>query len=260
MHLVYYDEAGDDGFPGSSPLFVLTAFYCSDLDWKENFKIVADFKHQLAKDFSFPFKEEMHAREFLLNKSPYHHWDLSDDDRVEIAGRYCQICAQLIARVIVTAVIKPKITLSHFPVLDKALSYSIQRVENDLGTSANNRFLIITDEGRVGKIRSTSRRMQRINYVPSKFGTAPIRREIKHLIEDPLPKNSRESYFIQLSDLIGCLAYFYLCTETGAASLPARMPTAIDHVKFTEWLDILKPILNLKATSKHPYGFVCIPA
>ena len=202
----------------------------------------------------------MHAREFLLNKNPYNSWGLSDDDRIEIASRYCQICAQLSARVIVTAVVKPKLASPTLRVLDRALSYSIQRIENDLGTSTNNRFLIITDEGRVGKMRDTSRRMQRINYVPSKFGPAPLRREIKHLIEDPLPKNSRESYFIQLSDLIGCLAYFYLCLETGVGTLPARMPAAVDHAKLTEWLETLKPILNLKATAKHQYGLVCIPA
>jgi len=72
MHLVYYDEAGDDGYPiWASPLFVLSAVYCPALDWRENFDFIAGFKKQLAKDFNFPLKLEIHTRELLLNKKPY---------------------------------------------------------------------------------------------------------------------------------------------------------------------------------------------
>lgn len=89
MHLVYYDEAGDDGFPTySSPLFVLSALYFSSLDWRENFEIIASFKRQLAKDFRFPFKEELHTRELLLNKNPYYNWKLPENERIEIVERY----------------------------------------------------------------------------------------------------------------------------------------------------------------------------
>ena len=261
MHLVYYDESGDDGFPAyASPLFVLSAVYCPALDWRENFDIIAGFKRQLAKDFNFPAKLEIHTRELLLNKKPYAPLRLSGADRTEIVRRFCQVAAQLSLRSISTAVVKPWIKKPDFSVLDRALSYSVNRIETDLRGATANRFLIITDDGRVVKMRSTTRRMQKINFVPSKMDGTPYQRDIRHLIEDPLPKDSKESHFIQLSDLLAFLFYAHTARETGIASLPHRSPPELNHDFVIECLDTLKPLLNLKACATHPYGLVLIPS
>jgi Protein of unknown function (DUF3800) len=260
MHLVYYDESGDDGFPAyASPLFVLSAVYCPALDWRENFDIIAGFRRQLSKDFNLPFQLEIHTRELLLNKKPYAPLQMTGAERTEIIIRFCQLAAQLSLRAISTVVIKPWIKNTQFPVLDRALSYSVNRIETDLGGSSANRFLIITDDGRVAKMRSTTRRMQKINYVPSQFENAPYKKEIRHLIEDPLPKDSRESYFIQLADMLAFLFYAHTANATGLATLPHRSPPELDQTFVTRCLDSLIPILNLKASASHPYGLVRIP-
>ncbi len=144
--------------------------------------------------------------------------------------------------------------------LDRALSYSINRIETDLGSKPPQRYLIITDQGRVAKMRTTTRRMQRINYVPSQFSSDSYRREIKGLIEDPLPKDSRESYFIQIADLVACLFAYLTATETGVATFPKRAPADLTAAQVTAWLDQLRPMLNLKASRTHSYGLVRIPS
>lgn len=261
MHLVYYDESGDDGFPAfASHLFVLSAVYCPALDWRENFDIIAGFKRQLAKDFNFPFGLEIHTRELLLNKKPYAPLRLSGTERTEIVCRFCQVAAQLSLRAISTVVVKPWIKKADFPVLDRALSYSVNRIETDLHGSAANRFVIITDDGRVAKMRSTTRRMQKINYVPSKFEATYYQRNIRHLIEDPLPKDSKESYFIQLADMLAFLFYAHTAHETGLASLPHRAPPELNLALIIRCLDTLSPMLNLKASTNYPYGLVLIPS
>jgi hypothetical protein len=260
MHLVYYDEAGDDGFPVyASPFFVLSAVYCPALDWRENFDLIAGFKRQLSKDFNFPFNLEIHSRELLLNKKPYSPLRLTGAERTEIVIRFCHLAAQLSLRAITTVVVKPWIRNPDFPVLDRALSYSVNRIETDLRGSGANRFLIITDDGRVAKMRSTTRRMQKINYVPSMFENTAYQRDIRRLIEDPLPKDSRESYFIQLADMLAFLFYALTAHDTGLAALPRRSPPELDHPFVIRCLDILKPMLNLKACTSHPYGLVLIP-
>lgn len=179
---------------------------------------------------------------------------------MEIVHRFCQVAAQLSLRTLSTVVIKPWIKKKEFEVLDRALSYSINRIETDLRVSSANRFVIITDEGRVAKMRSTTRRMQKINYVPSQFQPSHYQHEIRHLIEDPLPKDSKESYFIQLADMMAFLLYAYTAHETGIAPLPHRSPAELDHPFIIRCLEILKPIINLKASASHPYGLVHIPS
>ena len=255
MFIVYYDESGDDGFPEtSSPLFVLTALYQHHLNWKENYERVKAFKKQLAHDFPFPFHEELHTREFILNKAPYHLWRIPDGDRARIIDLYCQIAAQLEVKIINLVILKERLQKKDIDVLDIALTYSVQRIENDLATDAQNRFEIITDWGRVGKMRKTTRRVQKINFIPSKFGPTPRRQEIQKLIEDPLPKDSSESYFIQLADLVACVVSFYAVVSQNVARLPNRLPKVVDVGRIREWMDSLKPVLNLKAAGDDEYG------
>ncbi len=262
MFLAYYDESGDDGSPPqtSSPLFVLTALYQHHLVWKENYERVKAFKHQLARDFPFPFHEEMHTREFLLKKSPYYQWDIADDDRAHIVDLYCQLCAQLNLKIINIVIVKERLPKPGMDVLDTALTFSVQRIENDLVREPQNRFLVITDWGRVGKMRKTTRRVQKINFIPSKFGPTPRQQEIQKLIEDPLPKDSSESYFIQLADLVACIVSLYAVVTQGVGKLPGRLPVAVDRDRIVGWMEMLKPSLNLKAAGDNEYGVKFYPA
>jgi hypothetical protein len=260
MHLVYYDESGDDGFPAvASPLFVLAAVYCPDGDWRTNFDAVQAFRRTLAHEGLLPFDLELHTRELILNKNPYAPHRIPDEKRLLIIDRFCALVARLQLRCVVTAVVKPWVRAAQFDVLDRALSYSINRIELDLGGAVAHRYLAITDQGRVAKMRQTTRRMQRINYLPSQFGSDSYRREVSGLIEDPLPKDSRESHFIQIADLLACLFSFRAALETGVAVLPRRAPVALTSARIDDWLQTLRPVLNLKASKKHPDGLVLIP-
>ncbi|MGH2626460.1 MAG: DUF3800 domain-containing protein, partial [Anaerolineales bacterium] len=139
--------------------------------------------------------------------------------------------------------------------------YSVQTIGDDLEPTCNPqaRFLIITEPGRIGKMRRTTRRIQRINYIPSKFGPYAYRREIEGLIEDPLQKESGESYLIQVADLVSYIAYLYGTSKALGMALPSRLPQSVSPVKVTGWMDALKPSLNLQASPKDAYGVVFHP-
>lgn len=171
MYIAYYDETGDDGYPEySSPIFVLTAVYMHYLDWKQAYEHIQGFRCQLKKDFNFPVKKELHTKYFLLNKKPYRALNISEDDRILIVNLYCKLIAELDIKIINVLINKKKVTGTKYSVLDRALTYSVQRIENDLKTiEPSKRFMIITDPGREGKMRKTTRRIQRINFIPSKF-------------------------------------------------------------------------------------------
>lgn len=261
MFIAYYDESGDDGYPRySSPLFVLTALYLHHLNWKECYYIIKAFRKKLKEDYGLPVRMEMHAKNFILNKKPYRLLNISDDDRISVFDLFCDFLAQLDIKLINVAILKTRVTSHTYAVLDSALTYSIQRIENDLKRiDPTTRFLIVTDTGRVGKMRRTSRRIQIVNYIPSKFGPEPYRREIELLIEDPLPKDSKESYYIQLSDFVAHVVYLYVLDNYGIGRFHNRMPRAVNSAKIIDWMDRLKSSLNVEASGRDPYGVVCYP-
>jgi Protein of unknown function (DUF3800) len=262
MHIAYFDESGDDGFPSySSPLFALSASYLHYLNWKPAFEQILEFRRELKKTLGVPVKLEIHAKYFLLNKNPYKQFGFSDADRIRAISAFCDLIASLELKLVNAVIVKPRVLARDYNVLDWALKMSIQRIENDLdpGRNPTARFLMITDEGRVGKMRATARRMQRINFIPSKFGTGTYRREIQSLIEDPLPKDSRDSYFIQLSDLVAFVVYLHCLVETGVAPFSNRLATLVDAAQVRSWMDQLKPRFNLLASSANPYGIVIHP-
>lgn len=262
MRIVYYDESGDDGYPKySSELFVLSAVYMPYLAWQSNFDALHSFRRRLKKKYGLPVRTEFHTRQFLVNKKPYRALSIPENDRLDIIELYCRELAQLDLRVINVCINKTRITSRTYAVLDWALKFSVQRIENDLrhtGTDES-RFIVITDPGRVGKMRKTTRKVQRINYIPSKFGPYSYRREIERLIEDPLPKDSRESYFIQSADLITYLVYLHTHFQKGVSTIHGRTPAGVDKRRVVDWLEALKPCLNLAAAAGDPYGIYYHP-
>ena len=212
-------------------------------------------------DFGIPVKLEFHTKPFILNKNPYQQLKLSEESRIKIIDYFCDLISALKIKILNVVIVKKLIKLKTYNVMDKALTYSIQRIENDLNPRQHpeNKFMILTDPGRVGKMRNTSRRLQRINYIPSKFGPDSYRREIQSLIEDPLEKESKESYFIQLCDLVAFVVYSYTLLESKSGNLHGRIPAKIDAKYIRSWMERLKPSLNLQASGDNEFGIVMHP-
>ena len=261
MFVAYYDEAGDDGYPQfSSPLFVLTAVYMHYQNWKDNYELIRQLRQRLHTAYGIPIKIELHTKSLLLNKKPYRALNLSKDQRLEIIEQFCDTVGYAKLKIVNTVINKTRIQTGKYDILDTCLTYSVQRIENDLERiDPANKFLIITDEGRVGKMRMTTRKIQKINFIQSKFGTGSYRKEIKSLIEDPLPKESKESHFIQIADLIATVVYLHKLVETKAGPLHNRMPPEVTPDKLKDWLERMKPNLNLKASPSDTYRIVCYP-
>lgn len=254
MFISYFDESGDDGYPNySSELFVLSCLYMHETHWKENFQAIQHFRKYLKDAYGFPVKEEFHSKEFVTDKNPY-HGKYSPGVRKEILFQHCSLLATLNLKCVSVVIDKKNINRPAYDVLKNALTYSIQRIENDLDKSfASERFMLISDEGRVGKMRDTARKLQRVNYIPSQFSRTSYRKEIRNLIEDPLPKDSKESYFIQLTDLLAFVVTLYvkrnMCKEK--LNWGKRMLNTLSYGDEIRLMEILKPRLNTNASKSN---------
>ncbi|EKD93850.1 MAG: hypothetical protein ACD_28C00039G0002 [uncultured bacterium] len=264
MYIVYFDETGDDGYPSfSSRLFVLTSIYLHHQNWKPIFEAFYDFRRAVKENWNIPIKIELHTKAFLLNKKPFRQLGLSEGDRLNLCRSFAKMISTLDMEIINVAVnktmIDPQSPGRYKDILDVALTYNIQRVENTIKRiEPATKFITITDEGRVGKMQKTTRKIQKINFVPSLYGPTTYRNEIKMMIEDPLPKNSKESFFIQACDFVSFFVYLYLLKDKGIDKWHNRLSwLSMENVR--EILGLLKPVLNINASRDNDYGFVIYP-
>ncbi|MDD3051638.1 MAG: DUF3800 domain-containing protein [Candidatus Cloacimonetes bacterium] len=260
MFISYFDESGDDGYPKySSPLFILTSIYMHKHSWKDNYIKFKNSRKELKEKYHFPVKLEMHTKHFLTDKHPYRKFKWDRQTKRNIIYTMFETVNTLNLKVINVVINKEKIKKNDYDIMDTALTYSIQRIENDLNRNhQDSHFLIITDEGRIGKMRSTARKIQSINYIPSNF-SGSYNNPIKKLIEDPLPKNSSESYFIQISDMISYIVNLYYLKEYLNEKWANRVYSILENGDEMKMLDLIHDILNLEASTGDKYGIVHYP-
>lgn len=257
-YIAYFDETGDDGAnTNSSNQFVLTSIYMSSEDWQDNFDKVRACRKQLKEQFGFHVSEEFHTRHLVRDKGFYRDHGWTDEQRREIIIAFTKCIADLKIKIVNVIIDKTRIIDSDYPVLEKALTYNIQRIEND--SNGDWKYLIISDKGREAPMRKTARAIRAYNPVPC-FGGYQ-NHPIKGMIEDILEKDSTESYFIQVCDFVSYFADLYYRAVDKNETLPNRVSRVVDQIFINRMMLTLEKgdVLNLKASSNHKYGFVVYP-
>jgi hypothetical protein len=91
---------------------------------------------------------------------------------------------------------------------DVAWEYLLQRLERR-ATKSNPKteILVVHDEGDEMSVRKRARKARRAGTAGSFFGTGMLQRPFTRLIDDPVPRNSQQSYFLQLADLNAYAAF-----------------------------------------------------
>ena len=258
-YIVYFDETGDDGANTlSSKHFVLSSVYLAVDSWQDNFNRIREFRKELKEKYGLHIKEEIHTKHLVRDKGMYRSYNWGDEQRRQMLIDITKFISELDIRVINVVIDKERIKSSDYPVLKNALTYNIQRIEND--STGKWHYLIITDEGRLAPMRKTAREIRAYNPIQSHFGgfqNAPI----KGLVEDIMGKDSAESYFIQICDFISFFTDLYYRVVDKKESLPKRVERIVDESFIKRVMVTFKRgnILNLKASSTHPYGLVIYP-
>ena len=167
--------------------------------------------------------------------------------------------AALDAKIINVIIDKTHFKDQNYHVLENALKYNIQRIENDSRGEWN--YLIITDEGRLAPMRRTARAIRAYNPIQSKYSNDYSNQPITGLIEDILEKDSKESYFIQACDFVSYIIHLYYKSYYKNQPFPNRVGKIVDPDFVSRAMATLKcgGILNLKANSSNPYGIVIYP-
>ena len=137
---------------------------------------------------------------------------------------------------------------THFAALDRLFN----RIQTNVSRlQPQSHALVIFDKGKEHQITKLSRRLAVFNYIPSQFGYWPggVRaRNIvtDRIIEDPVFRDSRDSYFLQLIDFA---AFALLKREIPPSPFILRWGY---HTLFAR----LEPVLCLAASGTDPQGIV----
>jgi Protein of unknown function (DUF3800) len=187
---------------------------------------------------------------------PFHHsvHGFTTKQRFEYYREILDFLSQLNQIKIKNVIIHKRKILTSLDVFEQAWRCFTQRFHNFLATgghlkSSNAFGLLLTDRTHDDQLRRLMRKMRAFNYVPSQFDSSQSRRIlVTRILEDPIPRASPHSYFVQMADMVA----FALARR----SYPRA---ALRPFNFEKYFEILEPVLLKEASRHDPLGVVQWP-
>ena len=250
---MYVDESGDTGVNGSNTdYFILSGIVMHELDWNNLFSDFHEFRKQINQKYKFKVRDEFHAV-VMVNGNKSENNNLEKNERLMILRNTIDWIASKQELSLLTVIVKKYGFSSKEEVFELAWKTLIQRFENTLekrnfnGTkNATDKGIIIADNTDVDSIRKIYRKMHVINPIPSYFGgfrNLPI----QFVIEDPVFKDSKQSYFVQLADITAYFTMQYLSPNKFVKRQGAK-----------KYFERLEPIIIKQASPSDKFGRVWI--
>ncbi len=262
MYLMYVDESGDCGMLNSpTRYFCLTGIVVHELRWRDTMAQFVAFRHWLKKTFRVYLDDELHSSD-MINK-PSKTGDsinsLRKYERLSIIRHFANTLSTLNDISVINVVVDK--ALGHAKNKDQVFRWAwctlIQRFEN---TIRNHNFpgprntddlgIIFSDNTDGAKLRKYIKSMRFYNplKVRQTSGAFFYKDEpIRAIIEDPIMRDSMESYFIQAADCIAYLLKQFLEPSN-------YMKKCGGNAYFKK----LEPILCKFASNTHPLGVVML--
>ncbi|WP_182915259.1 DUF3800 domain-containing protein [Rhodopseudomonas palustris] len=250
---MYVDESGDVGLVNSpTSHFALSGLIVHESRWRHFVASLISFRRTLRDVYGLPLRTELHASQLI--KSPPMP-GMNRHIRLAILRNFLDELAKMdfvsITNVIVCKAGKPL----DYDVFSHAWQALFQRFENTLksgnfpGSHRNDYGIVLTDATDGRKLQRMVRRMSVYNPVPNmaRMGSGHRNLPLLRIIEDPYPKDSKDSFFIQACDTC---AYFLL-QKFSPNSFVRR--AGAHH-----YLNRLQPVLNRKASYSNELGIVVL--
>ena len=205
MYLAYADESGNRGYSGSFT-YTLGCVFLLASDWPDAFDSFIGFRRFLRKHFRIPVRAELKANWLVRNEGTIASLNLSEAERRRIYRLHLRLAAKIKVQAFGVVIRKQLIQNQTRDPRDIAWEYLLQRLER-LSTNSGIPVLLTHDEGEAALVRKLARKARRAGTAGSAFGTGHLNVPARLLIDDPVPRNSSQSYFIQLADFCAYAAF-----------------------------------------------------
>lgn len=260
MYLMYVDESGDCGMPLSgspSKLFCLAGLVVHELRWKNTLNDLAAFRRWLWTTYKVNIEDEIHAAELINkpSKAAKSLRRLKKHQRLAVIRHFADAIASLPDINIINVVVN-KVS-GNVPDKEQVFRWAwyslFQRFENTIRyqnfpgpRNADDRGIVFSDNTDGQKLRQFLRQMRFRNLLKIRgaAGSFSYKDEpIRTIIEDPIMRDSRESYLVQAAD---CAAY--LLKQSIEPSVFMRRHGG------SAYFSRLEPVLCKRASDKDPQG------
>lgn len=216
VHFVYIDDSGDETVRAYSALAI------ADVDWKDTFARIKEYRRELKRRYGIFVTEELHATDFVAGRGRV-------STHVVAKGTRCRIFRETLAFVAQFRGVRLFNAIA--PKANESLIFErlMNRMNTNMRKSGSN-ALIIHDHGK--DYTSLVRRLCVYNPIQSMYGRWPSGKTHKNIpldniLEDIMFRDSARSYFIQLVDFC---AYALFRSEY---PLPSKTKYNLDQA-FTE--------------------------
>ncbi len=191
---MYIDESYDETHYAYSAMFV-PAF-----QWNQYFEKLVTWRREWFEAHKIPLDYELHATKFVGGRGEFP----ANRDKNYRAVLFKEAIKRI-------ENIDDGLKIINAITIDKKkhmllFEYMLNRINNTL--KAHQAFaVLICDEGNENKLTAIVRKMKKENHVPDRvdmygYNYASRNLPLERIIEDPLFKTSKSSYFIQLSDFL----------------------------------------------------------
>lgn len=256
MYLLYVDESCDAGLDEKSPTdyFILSGLVINERDWNSIIQDLIDFRRYVKDRWGVKERTEYKGAHLVGNRGDFFGLDIPPQMRIKIYDEWLNLESGLPIKIINICMRKKLLRekAPDFPVYENAWRYMIQRFNNYLEKKGENEYgMIVADENNEKLIRNLVRKMKVYNPIPKRYKYVPgeyFNKPIRPVIEDPIMRNSKHSYFVQLSDIN---AYALLRWEL-QNGIGVWEP-------LNSLFEKLFPVLLKEASRDNPFGVVYYP-
>jgi Protein of unknown function (DUF3800) len=232
MLLAYVDESGDDGRKKGSHTYTLGCVMVETSAWTSVFDQLIAHRRWVRDRFGIPVRAEIKANYLIRNGGPFRANPISERARFSLYRSFLRLQPKLGLHTFAVVINKEKAAQKFSgvrPASDIAWEYLLQRLERRATKSNPKReIMIVHDEGDESSVRKRARKARRAGTAGSAFGTGQLKRPFTQLIEDPVPRSSHQSYFLQLADLNAYAAFRRLYPP------PPRQIQIVPHTMWDE--------------------------
>jgi hypothetical protein len=180
--------------------------------WPATFDELIAHRRFLKANFGIPVRAEIKANYLLRNGGPHLSQNpLSEGARYRVYRGFMRLHQKLGLNTF-GVVVKKDVMKQRGMTADPrevGWEWMLQRLER-FSTKGTTPLLIVHDEGDTLLIRKAARKARRAGTAGSAFGTGTLKVPARFFVDDPVPRQSNQSYFVQLADLVAYAAFRYV--------------------------------------------------